>query len=87
MKRIALTCKDPGRFFHDCEGCEYYDGCDYFQKVKQTVKQRKLYKKPEIKHVPLRPQESVLGFCKTSNVRGPMIGTCDRPGLCFTEGS
>lgn len=38
MKRIALTCKHPGKFFHDCVGCDYYDGCDYFQKIKRRKK-------------------------------------------------
>lgn len=34
MKRIALTCKDSGKWFHDCIDCEHYDTCDYFQKNK-----------------------------------------------------
>jgi len=51
------------------------------------MKTRKPYKKPKIKKVPLRPQEAVLGFCKMSDVAGPAIGTCTRPGMCFTEGS
>ena len=34
MKRVALTCKDPGLFFRDCVGCKHYDNCDYFQKKK-----------------------------------------------------
>jgi len=58
---------------------------DFDREVK--MKKRKPYKKPEIKKVPLRPQESVLGFCKTSNSGGPVRGTCTRPGTCFTEGS
>ena len=51
------------------------------------MKKRKPYKKPEIKLTPLRPQESVLGFCKTSQNRGPQFGTCTRPGMCLIEGS
>ena len=46
---------------------------------------KKPYKKPEIKRVPLRPQEMVLGFCKTSQSRGPHIGTCDRPSAYYTQ--
>ena len=90
MKRISLTCENPGNFFHDCKGCEFFDNCDYFQKIErkeEKMKTKKPYKKPEIKRVPLRPQESVLGFCKTSQARGPQIGTCTRPGSCLTEGS
>lgn len=44
MKRIALTCKDPGKFFHDCKDCEFYNGCDYFQKVERRVKKRMPFK-------------------------------------------
>ena len=33
------------------------------------MKTKKPYKKPEIKKVPLRPQEMVLGFCKDSHSR------------------
>ena len=51
------------------------------------MKKKKFYTKPEIRKVPLRPQESVLGFCKNNNVRGPQIGSCERPGLCLTLGS
>lgn len=51
------------------------------------MKKRKRYTKPEIRTVPLRPQETVLGFCKTSQMRGPVIGTCTRPGSCVIEGS
>lgn len=51
------------------------------------MKKRKPYKKPEIRQVPLRPQEAVLGFCKVDTVRGPGIGTCERPAMCFTQGS
>ena len=36
MKRIALTCKDPGKWFHDCVDCNHYEKCDYFQKPKQS---------------------------------------------------
>ena len=51
------------------------------------MKKRKPYKKPEIKKIPLRPQETVLGFCKTSHSTGPVRGTCTRPGNCLIEGS
>jgi len=51
------------------------------------MKAKKPYKKPEIKKVPLRPQEMVLGFCKVSTSLGPTMGTCDRPSECLTQGS
>jgi len=53
----------------------------------RQINGRKPYKKPAIKTIPLRPQEAVLGFCKTSQSQGPRIGTCTRPGMCLIEGS
>ncbi len=35
VKRKALTCADPGKWFHDCKGCGHFDGCDYFQKFEK----------------------------------------------------
>ena len=51
-------------------------------------KPKKAYTKPELKQIPLRPQESVLGFCKNDNTYGPVISNCDNIGLiCHTLGS
>jgi hypothetical protein len=51
-------------------------------------KSKKIYTKPELKQVPLRPQESVLGFCKSENIYGPVISTCASLGMvCHTIGS
>ncbi len=51
-------------------------------------KSKKTYTKPELKQIPLRPQESVLGFCKNDVTYGPVISTCDNIGLvCQTLGS
>jgi hypothetical protein len=47
------------------------------------------YEKPLVKRFPLRPEEAVLGFCKTTNGGGPGA----RPGsacegvFCKTAGS
>ena len=48
---------------------------------------KKQYKKPEIKRVELRPEEAVLGFCKTSALSGPLQATCTTPANCGTPGS
>lgn len=48
---------------------------------------KKPYTKPVLTKVPLRPQEAVLGFCKTSNTRGPGIATCAFPNGCYALGS
>ncbi len=51
-------------------------------------KSKKTYTKPELKQVPLRPQESVLGFCKNDATYGPVISVCENVGLvCHTLGS
>ena len=41
MKRITLTCKDSGKFFHDCKGCNHYNKCNYLDKKKRRYKKRK----------------------------------------------
>ncbi len=51
-------------------------------------KSKKTYTKPELKQIPLRPQESVLGFCKNDAIYGPVFSTCENIGLvCQTLGS
>jgi hypothetical protein len=52
----------------------------------QPVPERRPYEKPEIKRVALRPDEAVLGACKTAGGSGPVgPGTC---GVnCSTAGS
>ena len=56
--------------------------------IQDTQQPRKPYRKPELKQVPLRPDEAVLGFCKTHTTRGPGIATCDTPQIkCYTPGS
>lgn len=50
---------------------------------------KKRYVKPEIRQVLLRPEEAVLGNCKTAGVSGPgSVGTCS-PGAiaCSSLGS
>jgi hypothetical protein len=57
-------------------------------KGKQEIGQpKKSYRKPEIKKVPLRPEEAVLGFCKTSTTRGPGRANCRTPIRCYGQGS
>jgi len=51
-------------------------------------KSKKTYTKPELKQIPLRPQESVLGFCKNDTTYGPVVSVCENIGLvCQTLGS
>ena len=55
------------------------------QKEKQEKK--KPYIKPEVTRFPLRPEEAVLGFCKSSASSGPSGGSCQVVGFCHTAGS
>lgn len=47
---------------------------------------KKQYTKPTIKQVDLRPEEAVLGFCKSSTSAGPASIRCTVPG-CSSPGS
>lgn len=48
---------------------------------------KKPYRKPELKQVPLKPEEAVLGFCKVSSGDGPGAANCGFPVGCYTAGS
>jgi hypothetical protein len=48
---------------------------------------RKPYHKPEIKQVLLRPEEAVLGACKTASSTGPSRFPCAGAIPCTTAGS
>ena len=43
---------------------------------------KKPYSKPQIQEVPLRPDEAVLGNCKTSSTSGPAQHRCTSPSAC-----
>jgi len=52
----------------------------------QPVKKR--YSKPEVKQIDLRPEEAVLGNCKTSGTAGPgTFGSCSQVAPCSSLGS
>jgi hypothetical protein len=55
---------------------------------REDIKEKKTYTMPEVKQVLLRPEEAVLGFCKTVSHAGPLGGTCNPiTGQCSTLGS
>jgi hypothetical protein len=55
------------------------------QNVRQ---QKKPYVKPKLRQVDLRPEEAVLGNCKTTGTSGPGgTGACANVGACSTQGS
>jgi hypothetical protein len=54
---------------------------------RKKEQKRKPYVKPEVKQVPLRPEEAVLGFCKSASLAGPLSPTCSAPIPCSSSGS
>jgi hypothetical protein len=52
-----------------------------------TVKQKKQYQKPLATRFPLRPDEAVLGFCKSNAATGPYGGGCRGAVACSSSGS
>jgi hypothetical protein len=53
----------------------------------QPGERRKPYEKPTLSEVALRPDEAVLGSCKTMVSAGPVEASCGALGGCFTIGS
>ncbi|MGH9420352.1 MAG: hypothetical protein ACRD3J_10285 [Thermoanaerobaculia bacterium] len=54
---------------------------------RQTGSTKKKYEKPEAKRFTLRPEEAVLGFCKTNAASGPVSIGCRGAGACSVPGS
>jgi hypothetical protein len=48
---------------------------------------RRVYRPPELVVISLRPEEAVLGNCKTMTSAGPVSGSCASLGSCHTVGS
>jgi hypothetical protein len=48
---------------------------------------RKPYAAPAVERVPLRPDEAVLGGCKSTATSGPRGFACRAVGVCSTQGS
>jgi hypothetical protein len=46
------------------------------------LNEKKPYDKPQIQEVPLRPDEAVLGGCKTGSTSGPAQHRCTNPSNC-----
>jgi hypothetical protein len=52
-----------------------------------TKKPKRLYDKPRLNKVDLDGKCSVLGFCKTSSIRGPALTKCGPIPNCKKNGS
>ncbi len=48
---------------------------------------KKPYVKPQVKRVLLKPEEAVLGSCKSNTGAGPGQPICKTPGKCKLIGS
>jgi hypothetical protein len=48
----------------------------------EQTEQKKPYSKPEIHQVALRPEEAVLGSCKTTAISGQGQTKCSMPSAC-----
>jgi hypothetical protein len=55
--------------------------------IREKDARKKPYDKPKVARFPLRPEEAVLGFCKTSGSSGPSGGNCASLGVCRISGS
>ena len=49
--------------------------------------QKKPYVRPEVRKVALKPEEAVLGACKTTSQTGPAAANCGNPIYCYTHSS
>jgi len=59
---------------------------DKQQNESKANQERAAYQPPEVVRVSLRPEEAVLGHCKTFSSTGPASGSC-RTFFCKTFGS
>jgi hypothetical protein len=58
------------------------------EKLDPKAQLKRAYKKPEMVRVSLRPDEAVLGNCKSGSAAGPGgASTCTPVGPCFSQGS
>jgi hypothetical protein len=51
------------------------------------IQEKKTYESPKVTVISLRPEEAVLGHCKSSTSAGPVGGTCSTTGNCQAIGS
>ena len=55
---------------------------------RDSSRRKKPYVRPEVKQVPLKPEEAVLGFCKQTDIFGPGTTSCGvGVSICYSTGS
>ena len=52
----------------------------------EVLNKKEPYESPRVSVIGLRPEEAVLGTCKSSSSSGP-VGTCTAMGQCKIPGS
>jgi hypothetical protein len=57
------------------------------QRHESAAGRKKPYQKPEIRQVALRPEEAVLGSCKSSTAGGPAQLHCNSTSSCHNIAS
>jgi hypothetical protein len=56
--------------------------------MKNDREEKKSYQKPTLTRYPLKPEEAVLGFCKTASSNGSsQPNSCTSPTACTFPGS
>ena len=60
---------------------------EHEDRMNQQQPEKKKYETPKVSRFPLRPDEAVLGFCKTASSSGPSGVTCKTVQFCRTAGS
>jgi len=58
-----------------------------FMKHENHGQKKKTYEPPRVTIISLRPEEAVLGHCKSMTAAGPVGGTCHTTGNCQGIGS
>jgi len=57
-------------------------------KIENQPGKKEAYVKPQVKQIMLKPEEAILGACKTAAIAGPAQSKCNNGGLkCSNVGS
>ena len=81
MLLLALAAVGAERFTKDSNGGRV------FMKDENQDQPRRAYEPPRVTVISLRPEEAVLGHCKSFSAAGPVGSTCHTTGNCQGIGS
>ncbi|MGD0101040.1 MAG: hypothetical protein ABSC60_11895 [Acidobacteriota bacterium] len=57
-------------------------------RTENQPEKKEAYVKPQVKQILLKPEEAILGACKTSSIAGPAQAKCNNAGIhCSNIGS